>query len=261
MKRKLALLCDYGLDDAAATLYLLKNAEKFQIIDIVAIGGNFPLLDAFENAKRLLYYAENIPQNVRLVDATSIKQPEEKLDYIHGKDGMGDVLPTHQEFDGKIINYNDWLNETDDEYTIVSLGPCTITLDILKKTAAKELLMMGGNIEEEPNYNGYEFNHGMDAEAFAECVKYSHKIATLDTCHHPLCDFYNIDIKKGDLFYKMVSRAVTLSKERKEKGCYVYDLIAVVYLTHPEKFDCEIKKDPYGNTLSVLKYIGTETIL
>ena len=47
-KRSVAILCDYGVDDAIATLYLLENAKHFDKIDILAIGGNFPLEETFK---------------------------------------------------------------------------------------------------------------------------------------------------------------------------------------------------------------------
>lgn len=258
---KLALLCDYGLDDALATLYLLKNADKFEQIDILPIAGNFPLKTSMKNAKRLLSYVEHLPPNIRLVETSAITQPEEFLPQIHGNDGIGDILAEGESFSGKVIDYYEWVETLDLAYTIVSLGPCTVTEDILNKTGERALLLMGGNISEKPNYGAFEFNHGMDVKAFSKCIKQEHRIATLDTCHCFLCDFNHINLEGDGLFERMVKRAVQLSNERGEKGCYIYDLITVSYLLHPEKFCKEVKMDAFGNTLNVLKYIDTLPIM
>lgn len=254
-KRNLALLCDFGLDDAAATLYILENAEKFEKIDILPIGGNFPLLDSMVNAKRILTHFEKPLSNVRLVDTRVIKQNEEKLEFIHGLDGMGSVFPENYDENLELLPYSEWIKTLDENYTVVSLGPCTVTLDIMKKYPNLSLLLMAGNIAEPPNYNGYEFNHGMDDAAFDECVKFEHKIATLDTCHNEKCNFYKM-LPKGDTWFeKVVRRSAELSKQRGEKGSYIYDLICVSYLLNPEKFKTEQKIDKWQNKLSVLKFV------
>ena len=258
---KIALLCDYGLDDAIATLYLFKNAEKFEKIDILPIAGNFPLQIAMNNAKRILSQVEELPPNINLVDTSVVPQFEASVSDIHGVDGMGDFLPQEQGYKGEVISYNDWINDVDEEYTVLSLGPCTVTLDILKKRKIGSLIMMGGNIAEPPNFDVYEFNHGMDPTAFAECVKFNHFVATLDTCHCAPCDFNLIDFKDSGLFGKTVKRYIEMSNSRAEKGCYIYDLVATVYLLQPEKFSSEFKTDPFGNRLNVLKYTSQNSII
>ncbi len=261
MKKKIALFCDYGLDDACATLYLFRNANKFEQIDILPIGGNMPFSVSFNNAKRLLHNVEELPNNIRLIDASEIKCPEECIPHIHGNDGMGDVIFSVKTPETATTPYSEWLKEVDDSYIFVSLGPCTLPLDALKKTGEHELLIMGGNISEPPNFMGYEFNHALDLNAFSECVKFNHFAATLDTCHNEKCDFYKIKLNGDGLFEKMVEGSVVLSRKRGEKGCYIYDLITVVFLIHPEKFSSEIKTDKDGNKINVLKYVSDETIL
>jgi len=256
--KKVALLCDYGLDDAIATLYLLKYSSRFSKIDIVPVGGNFPFAQTFVNAKRLLTYADADKGMVRIVDTGECAQSEESIPQIHGNDGMGDLLPNEYRDDFEVISYSKWLDELDGDYVIVSLGPCTVTLDIFRKKGAFPLIIMGGNVSEPPNYNGYEFNHGMDKEAFAECVKYEHAVATLDTCHIDLCDLNLLTLPSDDgLFSRMLYRYRQMSQRRKEAVCSVYDMTAVAYLIHPERFEIVSMKDMDENELSVLKYIGT----
>ncbi len=259
--KSLALFCDYGLDDAAATLYLLKNANKFKNIYILPVAGNVPLKTSHINALRLLTYVEEVPENVHIIDTSSVPQNEEYLPSIHGKDGIGDILPL--EFDKTIeaTPYDEWLKNVDDSFILASVGPCTVPLDVLSKKGQLELLIMGGNVNEKPNYKGYEFNHGMDVDAFAKCVKHPHFVGTLDTCHHPLCDFNLYESESNSLFDKVVKRGVQMSNERGEKGSFIYDLITVIFLIHPEKFIAEKLTDKDANELTVLKYIGEKFIL
>ncbi len=260
-KKNLAVLCDYGLDDAIATLYLLNYSYMFGQIDILPIAGNFSLEKAYINAKRLITYNENMPANLRIVDTSCVLQNEESVSEIHGRDGIGDILPEAVEETAEVIGYEKWIKEIDDSYVILSLGPCTVTRDILNKKGSLPLVMMGGNIAQPPNYNGYEFNHGMDTGAFAECVKYPHLVATLDTCHCHQCDINHAELSDHNLLGKMLIRYRELSRDRKEAECYVYDLVAADYVVHPERFSSETAQDKDGNTLSVLKYISEKPII
>ncbi len=37
---RIIMFCDYGLDDAIATLHIFRHADMFGKIDVVPIGGN-----------------------------------------------------------------------------------------------------------------------------------------------------------------------------------------------------------------------------
>ena len=260
-KKNLALLCDYGLDDLIATLYLFEHADGFGRIDILPVAGNFPLAQAFVNAKRVVTYTDVLPEKVRIVDTSSVPQKGECIPEIHGRDGMGDVLPPEYEEKVPVVGYEEWLGEVDGSYVILSLGPCAVTADILRKKGALPLIMMAGNIAEPPNYNGREFNHGVDVAAFAQTVKYPHVSATLDTCHSPKCDLNRIEVPTEGILGRMLCRYREMSRERKEAVCSVYDLTAVIYLLFPERFVVEQRTDPDGNLVSVLRYIAEAPIL
>ena len=240
---------------------MLQNAARFDRIDILPIAGNMPLAVSFANAQRILTYADCDRSKVRLVDTSSIRQNEETLFLIHGSDGMGDILPAAYEPFSPILPFDDWLEQIEPDSVLVSLGPCTVTQKILEKTGAMPLLLMAGNISEKPNYQGYEFNHGMDKAAFAACVKYPHKIATLDTCHHPNCDFFKIENNGSTLLHRFCRQSAALSKKRGDKGAFIYDLITVRYLFEPERFICSTLTDPDGNRLNVLVYRSDEKII
>lgn len=252
MNKKFVLLCDYGMDDAVATAYLLDHRDETDSVDIVAIGGNSEVSVAYRNAQTLLASYEGSLDKVRLVDTRKVAQPWAKLPSIHGEDGLGDIL-TAKESTVPVIDYNSWLNEDNAPFTLVSLGPCTITLEILKKKGAQELLIMAGCVAEKPNFNGYEFNHYLDIPAFSECVKYPHKIATLDTCRTPSFNYATKRFNGNTLWEKLTNRAIELAVARHADNCYIYDFITVNYLFNPRAFIVREIPDPDGNILSELK--------
>lgn len=259
--KKLILLCDYGLDDAAATVHILDNRDKFEKIYILPVGGNMPLKIAHSNAHRLLYnYGENL-DNVFIVNTSSVPQFGEVLGSIHGLDGMGDILPKEYEQVVPELEFEQWLEAMDTDCVIASVGPCTVTLKILEKLGSVPLLIMAGTVNEPPNFRGYEFNQCLDVEAFAECVKYPHAVGTLDSCHNPKCDFYKIDCSGDSLLSRLCRRSAEISKERGCKGSYIYDLITVRYLFVPERYRIEEVTDNQGNKLSMLRYTSDEMVI
>ena len=74
---KLILCCDYGLDDAAATIDALSHAaaDGYAEAVLVAIGGNVPPEISLANAKKLVAHLpfESVP--LTLVDTTAEVQP------------------------------------------------------------------------------------------------------------------------------------------------------------------------------------------
>ena len=48
---RIIMFCDYGLDDAIATLHILRHVDMFGKIDVVPIGG---VQTAYRNAHSLL---------------------------------------------------------------------------------------------------------------------------------------------------------------------------------------------------------------
>lgn len=261
MKKSVAMLCDFGMDDAIAMLYLLENAYLFNKIDLLPVAGNFPLSKTFVNAKRLLTAVPSLPRNIRIVDTSAVPQQGADIPEIHGRDGMGDLLPPEYEEVVPVLEYATWLKEVDETYVIVSLGPCTVTLDILNKKGKLPLIMMAGNVAEPPNYLGYEFNHALDPDAFAACMPYTDACATLDTCHDPQCDLNRILPQAEGLFGQMLTRYREMSNARNEAVCAVYDLTAVVYLLHPERFEIDMATDRDGNRIPMLQYIHLQPLL
>lgn len=257
---KLILCCDYGLDDAAATVDALAHAKEdgYESVSLVAIGGNVPAFVALENARKLLaHITPSVP--VTVVDTTLEKQPEEFLTTIHGGDGMGNLF---EQTDDMIcpMPWREFLQGLSGEYDLLSLGPMTLVPSILERGACRKFIFMGGNIAEAPNFHGYEFNHALDRTAFAETVKrYPHVAVTMDTCRNALLNIQEAPPEGDSLICKIVRRSREMTFVSGEKGCYVWDDIAVKYLRHPEWFELYTAEDKDGNTLTVAKYVAPMT--
>ncbi len=254
---KLIIFADYGLDDAAATVSILKKAEKFEKIYFVPIGGNVPVTMSYKNCLLLLSHIGcDALEKIVIVDTTKIKQPSEYLAEIHGKDGMGDFFEEIEcNLNVRYTDFEEFKNELDGSETVLSLGPMTLVKEIMEKHPHK-LIIMGGCVNEEPNFKGYEFNHCLDKEAFSYCVKFPHKAITLDTCRTEKLDVRRVEIKGEDVHSRILKADQRLSITRGEAGCYVWDDVAACCLLYPERFEVKEEIDPYGNKISNTVYIS-----
>lgn len=251
-KRNLIILSDYGLDDAVATAHILTRRELFGTIDIIAVGGNVSADTSLLNAKKLLSNLETDSVGVRLVDTGAVKQHFSCLPSIHGADGMGDLFDL-KPLSVPIISYAEFVCDLPHAPVVLSLGPLTVTVDLLGKLVPSELVIMAGMVAEKPNFNGYEFNQYLDIPAFCAAVRYPHVIATLDTCRAPRFNMIDRAGSVGGVLGKLIDRAIELAAARHPDNSYIYDYVAAQYLTDPQTFTVERVTDPWGNALNQLQ--------
>ncbi len=257
MKKDLIIFADYGLDDAAATISIFKHRDNFKNITIVPIGGNVPVDMSFGNCFTLINSLSWYEDNLIVVDTRSVAQPSEYLAEIHGKDGMGDVFERNTSNNAvKTVLFEEWINKQFNNVAVLSLGPMTLVETFLRKNGECELILMGGCIDEEPNFNGYEFNQALDTAAFDYCVKYPHIAITLDTCRVKSLDLRDVDIHGDDMYSLILKTDQELSITRGEDGCYVWDDVAACYLLHPERFVLKNKKDKRNNIVTQAEYVS-----
>ncbi len=249
--KRYVLMCDYGLDDAVATVYFLNNRAPGSLVDIMPVGGNCDVTVSHRNAQTLLAHYDGDKTGVRIIDTRSVRQNGSSLPSIHGVDSMGDVLEVKTS-DLPVISYAEWLAESAPLY-LISLGPCTLTLEILQKRVVDDLLIMGGNVGEVPNFNGYEFNHAMDIPAFNACVRYPHVAATLDTCRTPRFNYIDRVQPGNTLLERLINAAIRLAYARHPDNSYIYDFITLHYLFESETFTVVPTTDKDGNKINMLK--------
>ena len=255
---KLILCCDYGLDDAAATADALAHAAQdgYSEAVLVAAGGNVPPEVSLENAKKLVAHLPFGTVPLTVVDTTGEAQPYEFLKTIHGEDGMGDLFSDAAGFCAPVVPFAQWLEELSGEFDLLSLGPMTLVPRILAHKNARRFVFMGGNIAEEPNFHGYEFNHALDREAFSIAVRaWPHVAVTMDTCRVPALNIQKNPPAGTGFLAKIVRRAREMTFVSGEKGCYIWDDMAVKVLRHPEWFETYAATDRDGNRLTVARYV------
>lgn len=251
--KRLIVMCDYGLDDAIATLRLLKERPDLPL-DVVAIGGNFSAEISLLNAKKLLSVVGADPKTVRLVDTTAEPQCYERVCQIHGQDGMGDCIFGEAEYPS--LEFSKWISDVEEGDDLLCLGPMTLCEQILSRIGRGRFVFMGGCVDEIANYNGYEFNHGINPDAFSRCVKRPHYAITLDVA----CPALDVSdrVLGGTLIEKMTAIYRSHCLENGEIGCYVWDEIAVDAYLFPDCFVYEEQIDSFGNRLTVARFVGTK---
>ena len=255
--RNLIVFGDYGLDDAAATATVLSNADHFEKITIVPIGGNVPVEVSFRNCITLLNHLPVANHKITVVDAREVPQSAEYLATIHGGDGMGDVLVHDASMESiSVLQFDEWIEHADGTETVLSLGPMTLVKTFLSKYPNCPLVFMAGCVKEAPNFKGYEFNQALDVEAFAFCTKHPHVAITLDTCRIPKLNLRNYEIPGDSVYARLLRADQALSVTRGEDGCYVWDDVAACYLFHPERFEVVRETDRWGNQLYHAKYVS-----
>lgn len=237
---RIIIFSDYGVDDAAALLHILGRAELFEAIDIVPVGGNVDVNTAFRNAHTVLAASGRDLAKVRIVDTRAIKQPYADIPEIHGSDGLGDFLQPAV-CGASVVDFDAYRRELEmiavpERDCVLSLGPCTVPV-LLGYTPFCTVLM-GGATKESPNYGDHEFNEALDVGAFKKYAYTATAVATLDTCHDERFAFETF--RTGDaLTDKFISRCVELCKARKAEKIAVYDYVAALAVTDPERFETE----------------------
>lgn len=255
--KSISIFADYGLDDAAATISILKRSERFQKINIIPIGGNVPTAVSYRNCYTLLSHFPELWHKITVVSTLHLTQPFKNLTDIHGNDGMGDIFEIpNKKPQIPEITFEEWLQNYSSNEIVLSLGPMTLVKMLLEKHSCKQLVIMGGIVNSEPNYNGYEFNQALDVNAFDYCVKFPHTAITLDTCRIEKLDMRKTEINGDDLHSRILKADIALSITRSEDGCYVWDDVAAIYVLYPERFEVKKEKDPFGNIISNAYYIS-----
>ena len=234
---RIIIFCDYGLDDAIATLHILGNAEMFEHIDVVPVGGNVTVDTAFRNAHTLLQYAKADKRKVRIVDTRAFGQAAADIPDIHGADGMGDMLsPVLSELD--VVPFAEFKAEISAKAEptrdcVLSLGPCTMPVKLGYTPFCT--VLMGGATKEKPNYGNYEFNEAMNIDAFKKYAFTATAVATLDTCHDKVFDFEHVRFGNA-LADGLLEKYVDMCR-RRNAFVTVYDYVAALAVTNPERFD------------------------
>jgi purine nucleosidase len=176
--RKIIIDTDPGIDDAVAILLALAAPEELEVLGIVAVAGNLPLVQTERNARRVCELAGRADIPVYAGCGRPILRPLATAEHIHGETARDRLLLPEPTMPLQAQHGVDFLVETlraaeARTITLCALGPLTnIAMALVKapEVAGKisELVIMGGAAFELGNVTpAAEFNIHVDPQAAA----------------------------------------------------------------------------------------------
>ena len=171
--RPILIDTDPGTDDAMAILLAL-NSPEVDVRAFTVVGGNVPPAQGLENALRLVSLAGRCDIPVAAGAARPLAQKLITAEFVHGKNGLGDIeLPASRcrvdrRFGPDLII--ELVRAIPGQLTLVPIGPLTnIALAVLRDPGivplVKEVVIMGGSITEGNVTAAAEANIYNDPEA------------------------------------------------------------------------------------------------
>lgn len=256
MATKVIIDTDPGIDDAMAILFAWL-VPSIEIVGLTTIFGNVSVEHATENALRLVeMMGADIPVAMG-ARRPLVQDLREYPDYVHGKNGFGDVLlgkPTSKSLD---ISAADFIIEQimnhPNEISLVAIGPLTNLALALKKEPAikqnvKEVIFMGGAVTANGNVNpAAEANMISDPHA-ADIVVTSDWPVTmigLDVSHQIvmtesyLKEVHNESSFAGSFLHDISGFYLDFHRQYGVDGIYTHDPSTIAYLMDPNLFSIE----------------------
>ncbi len=251
---------DPGVDDAMALYYALAH-PAIEVVGITTTYGNVTVEQAAINALYLTAIAgKNVPVT-RGVKKPWTKPGETPPAHIHGADGLGNLprrTATQSELDPRssaqfIV---DMARAHPCEITLVAVGPLgnlalALKLEPLLPTLLREVIIMGGAITEPGNVSPVaEANIWGDPHAADQVFTAGWKLTMvgLDVTHQvimPVTLFKKIAAHHKHIATDTLLHAVDFYANfysglyphvAKIHGCFGHDVLAFIFLTHPELF-------------------------
>jgi len=178
MRRPIIIDTDPGLDDAVAVLLAFAARAELEVLGLVAVAGNLPLVQTERNARRVCELAGRPDVPVYAGCARPMLRPLATAEHIHGETGRDGLLLPEPTMALQALHGVDFLIERlraaePSTITMCALGPLTnIAMALVKapEIAGRiaELVVMGGAGFELGNVTpAAEFNIHVDPHAAA----------------------------------------------------------------------------------------------
>lgn len=177
-RRKIFIDTDAGTDDAVAIIMALQSPDV-EVMGISCVGGNTSVEQVAQN---VLYICDQLDVQVPVfIGADKPKSRSLKSsDFIHGKDGLGDLDIDNHGRAPSTINAIDGLRYCIQRYpkelTVVTLGPMTNLAEAIQiypelSTQIQSLVIMGGTYQMPGNITPVaEYNFWADPESAQFCL-------------------------------------------------------------------------------------------
>ncbi len=147
---------DCGIDDALALLYLAGRPDV-RIVGVTSVYGNCTVDDAVRNIGHVLRLAGLPDVPVARGAAGPLVGEAHIAHYVHGMDGLGDVVPAAEKADPAVLlpvdsadALIDWARADPGRYTLLTLGPLTnVGLALQREPGLlqrfRQVVIMGGS--------------------------------------------------------------------------------------------------------------------
>ncbi len=147
---------DCGIDDALALLYLAARPDV-RIVGLTSVYGNCTVDDAVRNIGHVLRLAGIGDTPVARGAAGPLIGEAHIAHYVHGLDGLGDVVPAANKADPAVMLDGDsaaaligWASSDPGRYTLLTLGPLTNVGRALERephllNSFRQVVIMGGS--------------------------------------------------------------------------------------------------------------------
>jgi inosine-uridine nucleoside N-ribohydrolase len=261
LKHRVIFDTDPGVDDAMALCFAMAH-PRIELVGITTTFGNVTVPQATTNA---LYLTQLVGRSIPVAQGAAkplVKHAEAPPDFIHGADGLGNLL-SRQAANGAKADARsaaqfivDMARAQPGQITLVPVGPLTniaaaLALEPQLPKLIKSVVLMGGAIKEggnvspvaeaniwnDPHAADAVFAAGFDLTMVGLDVTYKVvvPVALFDKLakqhQHPLTDTLLHAVRFYAHFY-----ATRYPDLKAHPGCFGHDVLAFIALLHPELF-------------------------
>lgn len=253
MPIKVIIDTDPGIDDAMAILFAYLS-KKIDLIGLTTVFGNVSVDQATTNALTLV---ELFNANIPVAKGTAkpiVKELKSFPDFVHGKNGFGDIETESPKSSPVQLNAVDFIIEQimsqPGEICLVPIGPLTnIALALEKEPKiqenVKEVVFMGGAVSVNGNVTpAAEANMLSDPHAADKALTADWPITMigLDVTHEiVMTDDYirkvhNKNSLCGDFIYDICKFYLDFHRSVGREGLFTHDPAAIAYVINPDLF-------------------------
>jgi purine nucleosidase len=261
-RKPLVIDTDGGIDDAVALWWALDHAG-FELIGITTVHGNVDVDQATANVCRILdaHGSPQLPVYVGAERAMADTPELRPADFIHGRDGLGDVGWPSASFGAAAETADAFLkriaSERTEAITIVTLGPLTNLATVIRDdptwaATVGDLVVMGGAVATHGNAQpAAEANiaHDPTAAAIVVGARWARPplLVGLDVTHRATFSATEFDAIHAQRTRAGQFLSGPLTTYRRFGGtfctpgeCPCHDLVAVMAASDDSLFDTEL---------------------